>query len=35
VKLVRLRDLTGGWQPGTSIGDGVRATVTHLAGGLT
>jgi len=33
VKLVRLRELTGGWQPRTSIGDGVRATVAHLAGG--
>jgi len=33
VKLVRLRELTGGWQPGTSIDDGVRATVAQLAGG--
>lgn len=29
VSLVRLRQLTAGWQPATSIGDGVRATLAH------
>jgi len=33
VTLVRLRQLTAGWQPGTSIGEGVRSTVAHQSRG--
>lgn len=33
VTLSRLRQLTAGWQPGTSIGDGVKSTVAHQSRG--
>ena len=33
VSLSRLRQLTGGWHPGTSISEGVRSTVAHQSRG--